>query len=148
MVQIMNVQVGMRERKKAETRAALRQAALRLALERGVENVTAEAIAAVTDVAPRTFHNYFANKEEAVVAELIERLIGLADTLRARPVGEPVWDSLQHATVAMLSGQPPEMTKVMRMIKTSRSLQGPLLAAFDRGSRVLAIAIAERTGHS
>jgi AcrR family transcriptional regulator len=142
----MNVQAGIRERKKAETRAALRRAALRLALARGVEHVTAEAIAAEADVAPRTFHNYFANKEEAVVAELIERLVELAGALRGRPVGEPVWDSLQHAVVAMLSGQPPEMASVMRMIKASPSLQGPLLAAFDRGSRELARAVAERTG--
>jgi AcrR family transcriptional regulator len=142
----MNVHAGMRERKKHETRAVLRRVALRLALERGVENVTAEAIAAEADVAPRTFHNYFANKEEAIVAELIERLIELADSLRARPAGEPIWDSLENAIIAMLSRQPPEMAKAMRMIKASRSLQGPLLEAFDQGSRVLATAVAERTG--
>ena len=61
--------IGRRERKKAATRSALCRAAMRLALERGVENVTLEAIAAEADVAPRTFHNYFASKEDAIVAE-------------------------------------------------------------------------------
>jgi AcrR family transcriptional regulator len=81
MIVGMSGQTGMRERKKAATRAALSAAAMRLALERGMENVTAEAIAEAADVAPRTFHNYFSSKEEAIVAELLERGKGFADAL-------------------------------------------------------------------
>ena len=143
------MQTGLRERKKAETRAALSKAAMRLALERGVENVTAEAIAAAADVAPRTFHNYFSGKEEAIVAELVEGAAGLADALRARPAAEPVWDALHHAIVAEVSGRPEELAEMaarMRMIRSSRSLLAPRLTVFEQVSRVLATAIAERTG--
>ncbi|MFC7642252.1 TetR/AcrR family transcriptional regulator [Streptosporangium lutulentum] len=59
---------GRRERKKLATRAAVREAALRLALRDGVENVTVEQIASEADIAVRTFFNYFSSKEEAVVA--------------------------------------------------------------------------------
>jgi AcrR family transcriptional regulator len=145
----MSVQTGRRERKKAETRAALSRAAMRLALEQGVEHVTAEAIAAAADVAPRTFHNYFSSKEEAIVAELADRAAGFADALRARPAGEPVWDGLQHTIIAMLSASPREMEELaalMRMIKSNRSLLAQNLAVFEQFNRVLATAIAERTG--
>jgi len=51
--------VGRRDRKKAETREALRWAALRLALEHGYEQLTVEAITEAADVSVRTFFNYF-----------------------------------------------------------------------------------------
>jgi AcrR family transcriptional regulator len=59
---------GRRERKEPATRAAVREAALRLALRNGVENVTVEQITDEADIAVRTFSNYFSSKEEAVVA--------------------------------------------------------------------------------
>jgi AcrR family transcriptional regulator len=144
----MSVQTGLRERKKAATRAALSHAAMRLALDRGVDNVTAEAIAAAADVAPRTFHNYFASKEEAIVAVLVDRATGFADALRARPAGEPVWDALHHAIVAELSGPPDAMAELvahMRLVTSSRSLLAYHLTVFEEINRLLASAIAERT---
>jgi AcrR family transcriptional regulator len=145
----MGVQTGLRERKKAETRVALSKAALRLALQHGVESVTAEAIAAEADVAPRTFHNYFSNKEEAIVAELVGRAVEFADALRARPAGEPIWDALHHAIVARLSGSPEEMAELaarMRRVRSSRSILAYQLTVYEQINLVLATAIAERTG--
>jgi AcrR family transcriptional regulator len=141
--------IGLRERKKAATRSALYKAAMRLALERGVENVTAGAIAEAADVAPRTFHNYFDGKDEAIVAELFENLARFADTLQARPAGEPIWDALQHAMLAEVSGPPDTLADLaakMRMVNTSRPLQARRLALFEQVGRVLAPVIAVRTG--
>ena len=59
---------GLRERKKLATRQALGTAAMQLAVERGLENVLVEDIAAAADVSPRTFNNYFASKYEAISA--------------------------------------------------------------------------------
>jgi AcrR family transcriptional regulator len=145
----MSTQTGLRERKKAATRATLSQVAMQLALEVGVENVTAEAIAAAADVAPRTFHNYFASKEEAIVAVMVDRARGFANALRARPAGEPVWDALHHAIVAELSGPPEVMAEFlaqMRMLKASRSLRAHHLTIYEEVDHLLLSAIAERTG--
>ena len=101
------------------------------------------------DVAPRTFHNYFSNKEEAIVSEMAESLTRLADRVRAGPAGEPVWNALQNAMVAAVSGSPKELAELaarMRMINANPSLLAARLALFDQVGRVLAPAIAARTG--
>jgi AcrR family transcriptional regulator len=57
---------GLRERKKADTRRALSDAAMELAFEVGLDNVTREDIANRAGVSLRTFTNYFAGKYEAI----------------------------------------------------------------------------------
>ncbi|WP_409184865.1 TetR/AcrR family transcriptional regulator [Amycolatopsis sp. VS8301801F10] len=59
---------GLRERKKQATRVALREAALRLAIEHGPANVRVDDIAEAAGVSPRTYNNYFSSREEAIVA--------------------------------------------------------------------------------
>src|SRR5690606_21474884 len=59
---------GLRERKKDETRRALREAALRLALEHGPDQVRVDDIAAAAGVSTRTYNNYFSSREQAIVA--------------------------------------------------------------------------------
>jgi hypothetical protein len=59
---------GLRERKKIATRQALGLAAMRLAIERGLDNVLVEDIAEAAGVSTRTFNNYFASKYEAICA--------------------------------------------------------------------------------
>jgi AcrR family transcriptional regulator len=91
---------GLRERKKLATRAALSWAALTIAVEQGLENVLVEDIAALANVSPRTFNNYFSSKEEAICAISTDRIAGIVAAFRARPAEEPLWDAL---TAAMLT---------------------------------------------
>jgi AcrR family transcriptional regulator len=62
-----SAETGLRQRKKRETLEALHEAALNLALERGVDKVTVNDIAVRADVSPRTFFNYFETKEDAIL---------------------------------------------------------------------------------
>lgn len=59
---------GLRERKKLATKQALALAAMKLAVQRGLENVRVEDIADAANVSRRTFTNYFASKEEAIAS--------------------------------------------------------------------------------
>src|ERR1700728_2542445 len=61
--------VSLRERKKARTRAALREHALRLFREQGYQATTVEQIAAAAEVSPSTFFRYFPTKEDLVLQD-------------------------------------------------------------------------------
>jgi AcrR family transcriptional regulator len=93
---------GLRERKKAETRRALSDAALKLAFERGLDRVTREDIADVAGVSLRTFNNYFTGKYEALAYRQAERIRRSIEILRQRPAEEPLWTAITEAVLEPL----------------------------------------------
>ena len=58
---------GLRDRKRAETRARIEDAAVELVLRDGLEHTTVHAISELAEVSPRTFFNYFDSKDGAVL---------------------------------------------------------------------------------
>jgi AcrR family transcriptional regulator len=92
--------VSLRERKKTRTKRDLQAAALRLFEERGFDATTVDDIAAAADVSPRTFFRYFPTKEDAVIWDEYDPLI--LDHLAARPVGEPLLDSVRSVLDVLL----------------------------------------------
>lgn len=67
MVSVPEPVKGLRERKRLETHRALATTAVQLVSERGLDQVTVDDISAAAGVSARTFFNYFASKEDAVV---------------------------------------------------------------------------------
>lgn len=59
--------LGLRDRKRLETRARLEDAAVTLVLRDGLEQTTVDAISELADVSPRTFFNYFESKDAAII---------------------------------------------------------------------------------
>ena len=141
---------GLRERKKQQTREALSWAALRLAVERGLGNVLVEDIAAEAGVSPRTYNNYFSSKAEAIAWRHLDRARRIADLLRARPPGEPLWESITCAAVAQAGGEraspEPEWIAGVRLMLSEPELQGEFLKAGAAAEQECAVVIAERTG--
>ena len=74
----------------------MRQAWL-LFSEQGFEATTVDQIAAAAGMSRRTFFRYFSGKDELVLTRLVESGEDVADALRRRPAGEPVWESLRRA---------------------------------------------------
>jgi AcrR family transcriptional regulator len=94
--------LGLRDRKKLDTRKALSDAAAELAFERGFDNVTRDDIAARAGVSLRTFSNYFAGKYDAVAYRQIERTRRSLAVLRERPRDEPLWAAISTALLEPL----------------------------------------------
>ena len=101
----MNTALGLRERKKLGTRWALSDAALELALERGLENVTREDIANRAGVSLRTFNNYFTGKYEAVAFRQLDRTRQSLAIFRERPADEALWTAITEAMLAPLEAE-------------------------------------------
>ncbi|MFF2807905.1 TetR/AcrR family transcriptional regulator [Streptomyces sp. NPDC058000] len=79
---------GLRERKKRQTRQRISEAALRLFVARGFDNVTIVEVAAAADVSVNTLYNYFEAKEDLVLPPDEASPQRLADIVRARQPGE------------------------------------------------------------
>src|SRR5690348_5485874 len=63
---------GLRERKKAKTRAAIQRHALRLFREQGYEATTVNQIAEAAEISPSTFFRYFPTKEDVVLYDAVD----------------------------------------------------------------------------
>ncbi len=141
---------GLRERKKLATRHALSSAALRLAVERGIENVTIEDITAAANVSLRTFRNYFASKHEAISAIGADRARRIGASLLQRPPGEPLWEALSNAVLQHYEGTDQAFGKetmaALRLILDSPAMRGEYLKINFQIQNALAAAIAQRTG--
>ncbi|HEX4724110.1 MAG TPA: TetR/AcrR family transcriptional regulator [Pseudonocardiaceae bacterium] len=141
---------GLRERKKRETRATLSQAAIRLCVQRGWDDVSLADIAEAANVSERTFRNYFTSKAEAIAATHLERALRTADELRARPAHEPLWDAVIAAVTAQFDGttdiEPAAWPSGVRRVFAEPAVRGEILKANAAAQEALAVAIAERTG--
>lgn len=113
---------GLRERKKLDTRRALSDAALRLAFERGLENVTREDIADLAGVSLRTFNNYFTGKYEALAYRQVERMRNSIELLRARPADEPLWTAIIESMLTPLDADFAEVYGAENVLPTRGQL--------------------------
>lgn len=115
----------LRTRKKAATRQSLYEAAQRLAMTHGLDGVTVEDIADEAGVSRRTFSNYFANKEDAILHGERERMRRLLSLIAARPADEAPWQALRNATADLYVDRvipAPEWVEQLRMLRRHPSL--------------------------
>jgi AcrR family transcriptional regulator len=139
--------LGLRERKKAATREAVHRAALRLTVEHGLDHVTVEAIADEAGVSRRTFSNYFATKEDAVLWGEEQQAAALLRKVAQRPAPESPWQALRAAVRAMEPGPvSPDRETITRTRLALRhpSLLGRQLAAHAALEQDLARVLAAR----
>ena len=140
---------GLRERKKAKTRAAIREHALRLFREQGYSGTTVEQIAEAAEVSPATFYRYFPTKEDVVLQDDLDVLTVPG---AGGAAGRPGPRSRQSAPRCGWpgAGSPPEDRERFRET-TALTLAVPEVRAraldeFTRTLDIFAAALAKRTG--
>jgi AcrR family transcriptional regulator len=137
----------LRDRKKKATRKALRDAALRLALECGPDNVRVGDIAEAAGVSPRTYNNYYSSREQAIVAAVTaERDARVAAAVAARPAGVRLADAVTEAIVAQYTDPGSHDSRALLLITASPALREAFLDAAGGIEDPLSAVIAERTG--
>ncbi|MCC0093823.1 TetR/AcrR family transcriptional regulator [Streptomyces flavotricini] len=145
----MSETTGRRERKKAQTRKALADAALRLFTERGFDDVGVRDVAEAADVAVTTLFKHFPSKEALVFDEDEGREAALVAAVHDRPPGQSVLHALRdHLThTAVVVGQDtPEFTRFTALVDSSPALQEYAHRMWLRHEKALAAALAEATG--
>lgn len=136
---------GLREQKKQATREALREAALRLALAHGPENVRVDDIAEAAGVSPRTYNNYFSSREQAIVAAVTtEREARVAAAVTARPAGVGLADAVVEAIVEQYSDPGEHHRDALLLITTRPALRDAFIDTAGAIEHPLADAIAQR----
>jgi AcrR family transcriptional regulator len=138
--------VGLRERKKVATRQALHEAAVRLAVEHGLERLTVEAIADAADVSRRTFSNYFPNKEEALLWSDRVRMDRFLELVAARPQDEPPWQAMSAAALDLVGGSAhdPRWSAQVRLLRRHPSLLAQQVARYADAEHALAELVTAR----
>lgn len=94
--------VDVRAQAKEGIRQGIAAVALRLFVQRGFDEVTAAEIARSSGISSRSFFRYFATKEDAALAGLDRSMHAVGADFAARPDGESVWESLQHAFAVLI----------------------------------------------
>ena len=141
---------GLRERKKVATRQALGVAAMRLAMERGLDNVLVEDIAEAAGVSARTFNNYFTSKYEAICALAFDRAMRVGAALRERPASEPIWAAITAAVMSEYGAADRALDEQwmagIRLVTSTPALTGEYLKVQAMTQYSMAEAIALRMG--
>ena len=139
---------GLRERKKARTRAAIREHALRLFREQGYDNTTVEQIADAAEVSPSTFFRYFPTKEDVVLQDDMDLL--WMDVYRAQPPDlgpiAAMRTSVRTAFANLGEAELGELREAMALATAVPAVQARMLEELARTTQRIAEAVAERYG--
>jgi AcrR family transcriptional regulator len=143
-------EVGLRERKKQQTRQAIFEAASRLFAGRGFEDVTVAEIARAAEVSEVTVFNYFPTKEDLFYGGMQFFEEDLLEAVRSRPRGESAIKAfrrrLLEGTEALASRErTAAITKAGDAVSASPSLVAREREIVERYTRRLADLLAAET---
>lgn len=142
---------GLRERRRSQTRREIHTAALRLVREYGFDKITVEMISAEAGVSPRTFFNYFPNKEAAVLPgpaklppELVEEFVAVGTAPHQEVLADLIRLLVRHLTDDV--PQREEIQAAFVLTHSHPALLGAMLGRIAGFERSAAEAVAERLG--
>src|SRR5882724_2534205 len=115
----MTDDLGLRERKKRQTRRSLSEVATRLFAERGFDSVKVSDIAAEANVSEKTVFNYFETKEDLVLEGRAEVEADLLRAVCERGLGEPILEAVRRHALSVaerMNALPAERRNAFRKI--------------------------------
>ena len=141
---------GLRERKKARTRAAIREHALRLFRENGYQQTTVEKIAEAAEVSPSTFFRYFPTKEDLILQDDMDTR--MVEAFERQPPGLGPIAAIRAATRQVIASYSEADLDVIRqttaLTMTVPEVRARAIDEFARTIEVVAEAVAKRAGRS
>jgi len=139
---------GLRERKKAKTRAEIQRQALRLFRERGYEATTVGRIAEAAEVSESTFFRYFPTKEDVVLWDEFDPLI--FEAFQAQPPELGAIGALRNAIRDVMArasaAEGAELRERLELLLSLPPLRATLVDRIGGPMRLLAEAVAKRAG--
>jgi len=138
---------SLRERKKLKTRESIQREAMRLIQKQGYEKTTIEQIAAAVEISPSTFFNYFPNKEDVVLYDAYDPIIG--KLLLERPADEPLSVAIRKVLEEMAGIFERDREIILaraRLWLDEPSLRARLWEELERGRDFMSMLIAQRSG--
>jgi AcrR family transcriptional regulator len=139
---------GLRERKKARTRASIREHAMRLFEEQGYAATTVDQIAEAADVSQSTFFRYFPTKEDLVLTDEYDPLIVAA--MRAMPSEVDPIEAIRRSIHDVFARSTPQEweqeRRRQRIFNEVPELRARAMQQFTGTISLLAEVVAERAG--
>jgi AcrR family transcriptional regulator len=140
--------LGLRDRKKIQTRESIRREAMRLIKENGYASTTVEQIAEAAEVSPSTFFRYFPSKEMVLMANDLDRVT--IEALEQQPCDMPSLQAFRRAlqiTMATVSEDEWRFERArLRMVLSIPELKAAQFGEYRRTVARLAEADCRRTG--
>jgi len=137
---------GLRERKKARTRATIASNALRLFREQGYDGTTIDQIIEAAEVSESTFFRYFPAKEDLVLTDDYDPVI--VEVYLRQPPDMPPVQAMRATFAALFAGmtaqQRAEQQERVALCLGVPALRAAMLDRFSRTMELLASAIATR----
>lgn len=140
--------MGLRERKKARTRAAIQRHALRLFREQGYAATTVDQIAAAAEISPSTFFRYFPTKEAAVLYDPVDPVFIAAALAQPAELGLiPAFRATVRDVLTLFSEEEMETVRQRQLLVFREpELRAATMDQFAEGIDLIAGVAARRTG--
>lgn len=149
MDELPDTNLGLRERKKQRTRAAIQKEALRLFLKKGYDETTVEDIAEAVEISPSTFFNYFPSKEAVVFEDEYDPAIIAAFDSQPDATTNPI-HALRMAMREVFTNVPADQMHILRqrtvLFARAPALRSAMLSQFAELADQIADLLAHRSG--
>jgi AcrR family transcriptional regulator len=152
-----NIEGGLRERKRAATRAAVTAVARALTAERGLNGYTVEEVCERADISRRTFFNYFPTKEDAIIGhaddeipeDVVEEFVASGSSSPPGEISPTLFQDLVRLSLKLserMTASEEETRQLIGVVKKEPQLILRIIGATGEREAQFALDVARREG--